>query len=216
MGRAALVVVMVLFGTAAAAAPDTAVGVPPSLTALLTRPDHLAALQRAARAADPPGGATCPDADYVTTGDIGIVQPLKTGDKGELVSGAFKESVQETGCGMDRRLNALTTIGPDGTAETTPLLPGSTIADPELQRDSVPFAAGAMGPLPPDCDGGSVIDTHYVGLDGMPPGTRPKPGQPPRPWTEVWTLQACAKHVDVTMHFAPDATGTDIRADPVK
>ena len=188
---------------------------PPSLLPLLSRPDHVAALLRAAHAVDPPGTPACPTASYVTTGEVGVLDPLQTGDNGQLTGGAIKEGMRETGCGQDRLLNAMTIIQPDGTLQTQPLLPGNTITDPQLQQDSVPFAAGAMGQMPAGCDQGGVVNTRFVGLDGAPPGTRPQPGAPPRPWTEVWTLQACAKRADVTIHFSPDPTGTGIRADPV-
>ena len=73
-----------------------------------------------------------------------------------------------------------------------------------------------MGEMPPGCDQGGVLDTRFVGLDGQPAGTKPAPGTPPMPWTEVWTLIACSKRADVTMHFTPDPTGTDVRADLAK
>lgn len=191
-------------------------GLPPALLPLLTRADHIAALQRAARAIDPPGSPPCPAAKYTTTGEVGVLTPVQVDDKGQPVSGAIKEGMRETGCGADRLLNALTLVEPDGSLQTQALLPGTTITDPQLQQDSVPYAAGAMGQMPPGCEQGSVANTRFVGLDGQAPGTLPTPGSQPRPWTEVWTLQACAKRVDVTIHFTPDQTGTEIRADPLK
>ncbi len=62
---------------------------------------------------------------------------------------------------------------------TQALLPGNTITDPQLQQDSVPYAAGAMGQMPAGCEQGGVTDTRFVGLDGEPPGTQPQPGAPP-------------------------------------
>jgi hypothetical protein len=212
---AILAFLSVAAGPAFAASPPGQADLPPSLMPLLSRPDHVAALLHAAHAVDPPGMPACPTATYTTTGEVGVLDPLKTGDKGQLIGGTIKEGMRQTGCGQDRILNAMTTIQPDGTLQTQPLLPGNTITDPQLQQDSVPFAAGAMGQMPAGCDQGGVVNTRFVGLDGAPPGTRPAPGAPPRPWTEIWTLQACAKHADVTIHFAPDPTGTAIRADPV-
>ena len=187
--------------------------VPSALGSILTGPEHRAALMQAARAAD---GEGCPGANYTTTGTVGVLTPLLTDAGGRLVAGEWKEQIRESGCGTERLLNALTRAGPDGALETQPLLPGSTIADPRLQRDSVRFAAGAMGGMPPGCDGGAVTDTRFVGVDGQPAGVLPLPASPPRPWTEVWTLQACAKRAQVEMHFKPDATGTDIRANPAR
>ncbi len=158
---------------------------PAALNTLLSRPDHIAALQRAAHAVDPPGATACPAASYVTTGEVGVLVPLKTDDKGQLAGGMIKEGVRETGCGSDRLLNALTMFQPDGSMQTEPLLPGTTITDPQLQQDSVPYAAGALGQMPAGCDQGSVINTRFLGLDGKPPGTRPAPGSQPGPWTEA-------------------------------
>ena len=202
-------------GLAKAADAVAQPGLPPAVLPLLSRPDHTAALLRAARSVDPPGATACPAAAYTTTGEVGVLEPVRTDDKGQAIGGAIKEGIRETGCGPERLLNALTIIQPDGSLQTIPLLPGTTITDPQLQQDSVPYAAGALGQMPAGCDQGGVINTRFVGLDGQPPGTRPQPGAPPRPWTEVWTLQACAKRVDVTIHFTPDQTGTEIRADPV-
>ena len=159
---------------------------------------------------------TCPTATYVTTGEVGILVPVQTNAGGRATAGVWKETVQATGCGMSRLLNALTTVQPDGTLQTDPLLPGSTITDPRLQQDSVQYAAAGMGEMPAGCDEGGVLNTRFVELDGRPPGTRPTPGAAPRPWTEIWTLIACSRQVDVTMHFTPDSTGTDVRADLAK
>ena len=184
-----------------------------ALAGVLTGPEHRAALMQAAHAVD---GDRCPAANYTTTGAVGILTPPQTDAAGRLIAGEWKEQIRESGCGADRLLNALTRAGPDGALETQPLLPGSTIADPLLQQDSVRFAAGAMGGMPPGCDQGAVTDTRFVAVEGQPPGVPPLPSDPRRPWTEVWTLQACAKRAQVEMHFKPDATGTDIRANPAK
>ena len=194
-------------------APSVA-GIPPELSRLLATPEHRYALLRAARSVAGPNAQGCQTANYATTGEVGILEPLRTGAQGRLTAGAWKESITQSGCGPDRLLNTITAVRSDGSLDTQPLLPGTTITDPQLQRDSVGYAAGGMGAMPPGCDQGAVTDTRFVGVDGDAPGVLPQPSAPPRPWTEVWTLQACAKHVDVTMHFAPDPTGTNIRADP--
>jgi hypothetical protein len=196
----------------APAQPQQAQDLPPTLLPLLTRPDHKAALLEAAHAVDASGVPACPDATYVTTGEIGVLHPPKLDAEGKVASGAWKESIQETGCGTVRLLNALTEVRPDGSLETRALLPGTTITDPELQRDSVQYAAAAMGEMPPGCDVGFVVDTKFIGVDGAPPGALPVPGAPVRPWSERWTLQACGKRAEVRMHFTPDATGTAIHA----
>ncbi len=69
-----------------------------------------------------------------------------------------------------------------------------------------------MGDMPPGCDEGGVVDTRFAGVDGEPPGTKPPSGGILKPWTEIWTLEACGKRAQVTMHFIPDPSGTEIQA----
>ena len=187
------------FGAARAADPP----LPPAVASLLTAPEHRTALLQAAHAVDGPGMPACPDARYTTTGDIGLLQPVRLDSAGKPVSGAWKEQVRQTGCGIDRVLNAMTVIGQDGMLQVSPLLPGTTIADPQLQQDSVQYAASGLGGMPPGCQQGGVFNTRFVGEEGGPPGTFPTAGSNPRPWTEIWTLQACAKRSDVEMSFTP-------------
>jgi hypothetical protein len=185
---------------------------PPGLMELLGRPDHRAALLQAAQAVSALQPETCPKATYVTTGEIAVLEPVKLDTKGRPVGGVWKESVNETGCEASRILNALTFVAPGGVLHTRPLLPGSTITDPQLQEDSVQYAAAGMGDMPPGCDEGGVVDTAFVGIDGEPAGAKPAPGAVQKPWTETWTLQACSKRAKVTMHFVPDPAGTEIQA----
>ena len=190
---------------------DTA-ALPPGLMELLGRPDHRTALLQAAQAVSAMQPEICPKATYVTTGEIAVLEPVKLDAKGRAIGGVWKESVNETGCEASRILNALTIVEPSGVLRTRPLLPGSTITDPQLQEDSVQYAAAGMGDMPPGCDEGGVVDTAFVGVDGEPAGTKPPPGAVQKAWTETWTLQACSKRAKVTMHFVPDPAGTEIQA----
>ncbi len=198
-----------------AAEPPSTSLIPPALPPLLTTPEHRAALLRAAHLADGPGMPVCADAAYSTTGDIGILAHLQI-TEGRVRAGMWKETIQQTGCGMTRLLNVLTTVRPDSTLKVEALLPGTTITDPQLQQDSVQYAAAGLGPMPPGCEQGGVLNTRFLGVDGDPPGILPAPGSQPRPWSEVWTLQACSKRADVVLHFMPDGTGTEIRVDQPK
>jgi hypothetical protein len=203
-------------GAAPSPASLTEPPLPAGLLPLIDRPAHRAALLQAAQAVDKNQPGACQTGSYATTGEIAILQPLKFDAQGRAVTGAWKESMNETGCNAVRVLNALTKVQANDTLQTQALLPGTTITDPELQQDSVQYAAAAMGDLPPGCDEGGIIDTAFVGMDGEPPGTKPRPGSVARPWTENWTLQACAKRAVIIMHFKPDATGTAIEATPIK
>ncbi len=213
MGCGALALGILLAFPAAGWAADSP-NVPSGFMTLLTGQDHRTALLQAAQQVTASDGTGCKDAQFATTGEVGFLQPLKQDARGQIMGGAWKESITETGCGSPRLLNALTVVQPNGTLQTTPLLPGTTITDPQLQQDSVQYAAAGLGGMPPGCQQGFIVDTQFVGVDGAPPGTRPEPGGVPKPWTENWTVQACAKKAVVGMHFAPDATGTAIRSSP--
>ena len=204
-------VALAMLAPRASQAADTP-PLPADLLPVLARPDHRAALLQAAHAADAVRVGACPKASYVTTGEIAVLQPLRLDTHGQPTAGMWKESVRETGCDAPHVLNVLTIVRPDGALDTRPLLPGGTIADPQLQQDSVQYAASAMGDLPPGCDSGGITDTAFTAVDGEPPGRQPPPGEMVKPWTETWTLQACGKRATVTMHFAPDPSGTAIAA----
>ena len=207
---------MIWPGVALAADPPapSAATPPPGLVALLQRPEHRHDLLAAAQAVDAALPQPCTSASYSTTGEVGMLEPLRLDSAGKPVAGAWKEAITETGCGGSRQLNALTKVQPDGKTATHPLLPGSTITDPQLQEDSVQYAAAGMGAMPPGCTQGGIVNTEFVGVDGQPPGVKPQPGGTLKPWTERWTLQACAKRAMVTMKFTPDDTGTAIQATP--
>jgi len=202
-----LMVRPVLAGAAEAA-------LPPGLIAILQTPEHRRDLLIAAQAVSGAQSQPCAAASYTTTGEVGMLTPYREDAAGKPIAGSWKESMTQTGCGAPRLLNALTTVQPDGKVVVGPLLPGTTIADPELQEDSVQYAAAGLGTMPPGCERGGVIDTTFVGVVGQPPGVSPKPGDTRKPWTERWTLQACAKHAVVGMRFTPDATGTGIEVRP--
>lgn len=197
--------------------PGTVAGaqIPPGLVLLLNRPDHQAAVLQALHAVDDRVPDACHDASYASTGEVELLVPLAEGPDGQPTAGVWRESAIETGCRTQRVLNVLTMVEPGGRLASRPLLPGTTITDPQLQRDSVRYAAAGLGPLPPGCQQGAVTDTAYLGLDGQPPGTLPTAGAPIQPWNERWTLEACNKHVVVGMHFTPDPNGaTEIQATP--
>lgn len=88
-------------------------------------------------------------------------------------------------------------------------VPGTTIADPILQRDALGFlaqrdfsAAGAEG----ICDARKVINTELLQpLEGAAvEGERPINGQ----WVERWTIDRCGKSVRYVVRFSTTQKGT--------
>jgi hypothetical protein len=138
----------------------------------------------------------------MNTSEAKILEPFQTDAQGKIVNGQWKEFTEGTACGEKRLYNAMVTIK-DGNPQVAPLFPGHSLAGVALQHSAVQYAsigAGAGNGCTAD-----VIDT------ALPEGS---PSDTSSPWVEKWTVRACGKKSLVTMHFAPDATGTTISVSP--
>jgi hypothetical protein len=154
----------------------------------------------------------CDSATYSETSRALVLSPPQVDGSGKLIGGAWLQSVIATGCGTLRQLNILTSAQQDGTLRRIALLPGTTIADPQLQRDAVKFAMAGVGQLmPPDClREARVVETRFIEFEGLPLSTV-QPVRAARSWREDWTVEGCGKRVVVPVHFIPDPSGTTIR-----
>ena len=124
---------------------------------------------------------------------------------GRPVSGRWQVISHVQGCGETRIFNLMYIVGPNGLTRLG-TLPGTTIADPWLQKDGLMYAQMAMAQLtPPGCDEHLFVDTAFEAFETNLRG-------PARPWSEKWTIRACGVEGAVRMHFSPDATGTQITA----
>jgi hypothetical protein len=87
------------------------------------------------------------------------------------------------------------------------LAPGGTIADATLQRDVLQgVMAATIGRAPAKCKDVRVRDTRVTSAAGVS-----------QPWTEVWTLGACGRSIDVEVRFVPSPRGgTDWTVQAVK
>jgi hypothetical protein len=127
--------------------------------------------------------------------------------------GLFSVAYRLAGCGQEHRLTVVSVVAPDGTLKRQASLPGTTIADVLLQRDSLPYARLALARVEPrDCTSMRVLDTRFLTYGAEGPAVAP--GRDKRAWNEQWTVDACGTEAIVTMHFVPDATGTAIRSSP--
>ena len=120
--------------------------------------------------------------------------------------GALWQPVRVEGCGRRGRLNMLVAA-----AAVTPLLPGTTAADPLLQREGLRRALMAVRDAAPGCERVAVNDTRADPSAGLTPG---RGGAARRTWVEVWTLSACGRVFAVPVRFAPGRDGTEITVDP--
>jgi hypothetical protein len=151
----------------------------------------------------------CPSADFQLTGGVAIFAPPAADQSGAVRRGAWKQSVREQGCGQDRILNVLVVVRGPKTLATAPLLPGTTHADPTLERDAARYAWIAAQPAMGDCKSGYIAETRYIGTSGVVPGSGAR-----SVWREMWHLVACGRNLNVPLLFTPDTSGTTIAAAP--
>lgn len=141
---------------------------------------------------------------------IGLLKPVSFNPAGQPISGEWVEHVWLKSCSKVKQFNIHMQGEADGKPHGRVLIPGSTKTDPVLQNDAMKFvAAGAHALVAPDCKTQVVVDTLNLGAEGQP-----LKGAKLAPYKELWALDACGKKVQVTMHFAPDATGTTITVKP--
>jgi hypothetical protein len=155
----------------------------------------------------------CPDAQYSIETTIGILKPLEFNGAGLLTSGAWTQPVREEGCGKSRRLNVLALSKNETQIATQALLPGTTRADPLLQRDALTnlFTVAQIVVHEPNdtCKTQYVSDTEFLGEAGQP-----REGAQHPPWREMWTVSSCTKRSAVRVLFTPGAVGTSFVIGP--
>lgn len=182
------------------------------LARFLTTPSEQQAIRENAIADWNLSSAPCPAAQGALV-DVAFYTTPTFNQAGVPVSGAWKLKTRWTGCGRSKTFNLFYNIVPGGQSSRTALLPGTTIADPLLQRDGIRYArlaAEANGAKSPACTTVRVIDTAFGAYGAPAPNVRP--GVDPRSWTENWTVDACGAATVVKLSFLPDATGTTISA----
>jgi len=155
----------------------------------------------------------CPTAQYNIEKKFVPYEPVSLNSTGKIVAGAWKQVVDEQGCGVKRVLNVLVWAQESNGLSVMPLLPGTTHADPGLQKDAVKFAVEASATVPggreAHCQIGYVADTEFVEKENTT-----VPGAKGPSWHELWTLASCTQTMLVPVHFIPDSTGTTIYAGP--
>jgi hypothetical protein len=153
----------------------------------------------------------CPAARYALTGKGAVYTALERDPSGVITKGAFKLEVHEDGCGASHTLNVLGVVQTPGKLGLAPLLPGATLAGPQLQKDAINSAATSAGGPEKDCKIGYIEDTEFVKQDSAP-----VQGASAAPWRELWTLVTCTRRAHVPMRFIPQRNGTQIVAETAK
>ena len=111
------------------------------------------------------------------------------------------------GCGRRMQRNYLALILPDGTRRMVETLPGTTVADPVLQRDAMQAAVMALRTAAPNCPQPRPRAAEFDGRDSEPDAPRRT-----QPWAETWIFEACGALLAVPMRFSPTARGTSFTA----
>ena len=149
----------------------------------------------------------CEPKNPAADASLGMLAAPIFDDKGQPQSGRWIEHVSVEGCGRPWRLNVLMTVTKPGALATVPMAPGTTHADPVLQRDAATFAFVAARIDPKGCKPIYLADTAY---DGASPEPAKIPGKPA--WSEIWTVAQCDRKAAVAMTFTPDSGGVAIAA----
>ena len=185
------------------------------------RPSTLSDLLLAMDASEKMGGDPRCRARTVTTTEVLV--PVELAAQG--VSGRWTERWTVDRCGVavpyvvkfDRALEGDLDVSmqrevSDAEAAT---VPGGTLADPVLQRDTLAFLAQKdLWEAGPEarCRTRKIVATEVLTpLDGGEvEGSRPVAGR----WVERWTLDRCGASVDYVIRFNTTRKGTTFLADP--
>lgn len=125
----------------------------------------------------------------------------------QTVRAATYYRVLVEGCGQRRQMNYVHIVLHDGNTRLLAMLPGTTAADPLLQRDALGAARMSAQAAVPECR-----EVRPVGTDFDSPDAEPGAARRTRPWTETWHFDACGTAVRVPMLFTPTASGTSFTA----
>jgi len=165
---------------------------------------HQAAVMQVAtdQAAGLPGA--CATARYRPVGEIQFFLPPQTDGAGRVVHGLWREQVAAAGCGTVVLLNVFSLAGPSGVPELLGGLPGTTRADPVLQKSGLPIAVRGLPAAAAGCHDIRVVDTLL---------SKDAPPDRMAPWHEDWTVLACDQAYQIPLRFTPTADGATIGID---
>lgn len=185
------------------------------------RSSTLADLLLAMDASEKTGGdPRCRDRRVSTTE---VLVPVELASQG--VSGRWTERWTVDRCGVAVPYVVKFDRAPDGDLDVSmqreepgaaaPAVPGNTIADNTLQRDTLAFLSQRdLSEAGPEarCRTRKVVATELLApLEGSQvEGGRPVAGQ----WTERWTLDRCGATIRYVVRFKTTARGTTFIAEP--
>ncbi len=203
MMRAGLMLAAVLGGAAARAETDQA-----QFQSFVATSGYQTMVGRAFAAMPADVFTSCPT--MVSNGSkIMWLAPVHFGSGGVPDDGVWKQMFPISGCGNDTTYNLFFSAAPGRKLAMLIAVPGTTHADPLLQKDAGNYANVGASMALKTCKAFHVKDTTFLGYDSdaAPDPTAPRET---RPWHESWTMVGCGHIVTVPIRFMPDATGTTI------
>lgn len=191
---------LALFATSAEAED----AVDPRFLALLKGDAYQAAVLKVAtdQAAELPGA--CAKAQFRPVGQIEFFIPPQTDGGGRIVHGLWREQVGAVGCDTVVLLNVFSLADQSGEPKLLGGLPGTTRADPVLQKQGLPIAVHGLPAKAAACRDVRVVDT-LLAPDA--------PKERTAPWHESWTVLACNEAYQIPLRFTPTGDGATIALD---
>lgn len=178
--------------------------VDPHFLDLLKSEAHRAAVLKVAtdQAGELPGA--CATARFQPIGEIQFFLPPQTDGAGRVVHGLWREQVASAGCGTVVLLNVFSLAEPSGEPKLLGGLPGTTRADPVLQKSGLPIAVRGLPATAAACHDIRIVDTAL---------SKDAPKDRMASWHEDWTVLACDEAYQVPLRFTPTADGATIGLD---
>lgn len=165
----------------------------------LARPENDRDMQTALRARASTHPLLCPAVSFVPEQlVVGTTPPPVFDAAGTMTGGSLRQRFRAVGCAAKPVMSVFVITAPGMPVRTMSGLMGTTIADPQLQADTIPRAVAAAQPLLPGCATLVPIDTRFAGVDPV------TSGRPLTPWVEYWLIAGCGRYVQSAVHFTPD------------
>ncbi len=182
-------------GTARAATAED-----PDLQRYIIDRGRIADLTRTVMSALPRLSPRCSTPRFPAATSLKVLTPLVFDESGRITSGLFVERVPTDLCGKTVTLNVFAIVTPNSQVRRVVLLPGDSLADPQLQRDAAPAALQVAATTNPACKT-PVIENTRVATPKTATG-----------WVETWDVGVCERAVPVDVRFTIGADGTDYAA----